>query len=47
MYALASEDGAIDDGEDGTKLDEDKLDKAQTDKNSVIFLIRRPSGTAH
>lgn len=43
MYAFASEDGSIGDGEEGKKLDEDKLDKAQTAKKSVIFLIWRSS----
>ena len=46
MYAFASEDGTIEDGEEGTELDEDKLDKAQSDKKCVILLIWRPSVTA-
>ena len=40
MYATASADG-ISDGEEGTELDNDKLDRAQSAKKSVILLIFR------
>lgn len=40
MYAIASADG-IGDGEEGTELDNDKLDRAQSAKKSVILLILR------
>lgn len=40
MYAVVSADG-IGDGEKGTELDNDKLDRAQCAKKSVILLILR------
>ena len=40
MYATASADG-ISDGEEGTELDNDKLERAQSAKKSVILLILR------
>jgi hypothetical protein len=40
MYAIASTDG-ISDGKEGTELDNDELDRAQTTKKSVILLILR------
>ena len=46
MYAFVSEDGTIEDGEEGIKLTEDKLHKAQTDKKCVILLIWRSRVTA-